>query len=113
MGSPQCDSRSASCSQSKCNQLEKRWPPALVLPVRDVGRSILPANYFLRPAFCLVHGAIGGFWARWTHGSDSTAITDPFDPVSSRWQAGCRLFEHRFNEPGAIPFKTLKVDCLH
>jgi hypothetical protein len=39
----------------------------VVLPVRDAGRSILPANYFLRPAFYVVMVSIQAVWVRWTH----------------------------------------------
>ena len=41
-------------SQSVITENKDGLGPAVVLPVRDVGRSILPANYFLRPAFCLI-----------------------------------------------------------
>ena len=103
-------------SQSVITENKDGLGPAVVLPVRDVGRSILPANYcqlFLATRILFDHGAIGGFWARWTHGSDQysdyKSVRPCLEPKASRLQT----LRTPFNEPGAIPLKTLKVDCLH
>jgi hypothetical protein len=86
---------------------------AVVLPVRDAGRSILPANYFLRPAFYVVTVSIQAAWARWLTAPTSTAIQISSIPRRPDGKPATDSFEHRLDEPGAIPLKTLKVDYLH
>jgi len=91
-------------SQSVITENKDGLGPAVVLPVRDVGRSILPANYFLRPAFCLIMVPSEDSGPDGLTAPTSTAITNPFDPVSSPRQAGYRLFEHR--SMSRVPFPS-------